>query len=83
MAQIANYFKPLVDATIGAAANSNNHQRQMDILEYSKTLAESALQLMYASKEGGGNPKVEEIHKYSNGYCRNISINKLFHNLRR
>ena len=32
----------------------------MDILDFSKTLAESALQLMYASKEGGGNPKVTQ-----------------------
>lgn len=47
-----------MDATIGAASNSQNHQRQMDILDYSKTLSESALQLMYAAKEGGGNPKV-------------------------
>lgn len=30
----------------------------MDMLDYSKTLSESALQLMYAAKEGGGNPKV-------------------------
>ena len=58
VAQIAKYFEPLVDATVGAASNSKNHQRQMDILEYSKTLSESALQLMYAAKEGGGNPKV-------------------------
>ena len=55
---MANYFEPLTSATIGAASNSANHQRQMDILDYSKTLAESALQLMYAAKESGGNPKV-------------------------
>ena len=58
VAQLANYFAPLASATIGAASNSANHQRQMDILDYSKTLAESALQLSYAAKEGGGNPKV-------------------------
>merc|ERR1739838_508979 len=34
----------------------------MDILDFSKTLAESALQLMYASKEGGGNPKSLNTH---------------------
>ncbi|XP_039255853.1 talin-2-like isoform X8 [Styela clava] len=63
VAQIANYFEPLVNGTIGAASNSQNHQRQMDILEYSKTLAESALQLMYAAKEGGGNPKATNTHQ--------------------
>jgi len=58
VAQLASYFEPLANATIGAASNSANHQRQMDILDYSKTLAESVLQLMYAAKESGGNPKV-------------------------
>ncbi|XP_039255846.2 talin-2-like isoform X1 [Styela clava] len=66
VAQIANYFEPLVNGTIGAASNSQNHQRQMDILEYSKTLAESALQLMYAAKEGGGNPKDLQLHMHNN-----------------
>lgn len=30
----------------------------MTVLDQSKTLAESALQMLYAAKEGGGNPKV-------------------------
>uniref|UniRef100_H2ZQQ1 FERM domain-containing protein n=1 Tax=Ciona savignyi TaxID=51511 RepID=H2ZQQ1_CIOSA len=62
VAQMASYFEPLAHATIGAASNSVNHQRQMDILDYSKTLAESALQLMFAAKEGGGNPKVSTLN---------------------
>uniref|UniRef100_H2ZQQ0 FERM domain-containing protein n=1 Tax=Ciona savignyi TaxID=51511 RepID=H2ZQQ0_CIOSA len=63
VAQMASYFEPLAHATIGAASNSVNHQRQMDILDYSKTLAESALQLMFAAKEGGGNPKADNTHE--------------------
>lgn len=35
-----------------------DHQQQMNILDQTKTLAESALQMLYAAKEGGGNPKV-------------------------
>ncbi|XP_076808289.1 talin-2-like isoform X3 [Clavelina lepadiformis] len=66
VAQMGNYFEPLTNATIGAASNSVNHQRQMDILDYSKTLAESALQLMYAAKEGGGNPKDPQLHMHNN-----------------
>ncbi|XP_018673450.2 talin-2 isoform X2 [Ciona intestinalis] len=66
VAQMASYFEPLAHATIGAAANSVNHQRQMDILDYSKTLAESALQLMFAAKEGGGNPKDPQLHMHNN-----------------
>jgi len=61
--QLASYFEPLAQATIGSASQSSNHQRQMDILDYSKTLAESALQLMYTSKEGGGNPKAVNTHE--------------------
>lgn len=30
----------------------------MTVLDQTKTLAESALQILYAAKEGGGNPKV-------------------------
>lgn len=33
----------------------------MTILDQSKTLAESALQMLYAAKEGGGNPKVRIV----------------------
>ena len=55
--QLASYFAPLALATIGASQCKNN-QRQVDILDYSKTLAESGLQLMMAAKEGGGNLKL-------------------------
>lgn len=40
------------------ASKTLNHQQQMTVLDQSKTLAESALQILYAAKEGGGNPKV-------------------------
>uniref|UniRef100_A0A668UXS2 Talin 2b n=1 Tax=Oreochromis aureus TaxID=47969 RepID=A0A668UXS2_OREAU len=32
------------------------------VMENSKTLAESALQMLYAAKEGGGNPKASHTH---------------------
>ena len=63
VAQISSYMEPLASATIGAASTSSNHQRQMDILDFSKTVAESVLQLVYAAKEGGGNPKVSLFDK--------------------
>ncbi|WP_411026627.1 hypothetical protein, partial [Salmonella sp. s54395] len=34
----------------------------MALLDQSKTVAECALQLLYASKEGGGNPKATKVH---------------------
>ena len=55
---MGNYFVPLTRNAIGAASKTQNSQRQMALLDQCKTVAESALQLLYAAKEGGGNPKV-------------------------
>ncbi|XP_006816672.2 talin-like, partial [Saccoglossus kowalevskii] len=57
VSSMANYFIPLASGAIGAASKTVNSQRQAALLELPKTVAESALQLMYAAKEGGGNPK--------------------------
>lgn len=56
--QLSSYFEPLVLAAVGLVSKLMNHQQQMNLLDQTKTLAESALQMLYAAKEGGGNPKV-------------------------
>lgn len=56
--QLARYFDPLIVASVGLASKFQDHQQQMTILDQTKTLSESALQMLYAAKEGGGNPKV-------------------------
>lgn len=58
MTQLAGYFEPLIRASVGVASKLQDHQQQMTFLDQTKTLAESALQMIYAAKEGGGNPKV-------------------------
>ncbi|KAM9290552.1 talin-1-like [Gastrophryne carolinensis] len=58
VSQMAQYFEPLTNAAIGAASKTINHQQQMNLLDQTKTLAESALQMLYTAKEAGGNPKV-------------------------
>uniref|UniRef100_A0A8C6KUQ7 Talin 2 n=1 Tax=Nothobranchius furzeri TaxID=105023 RepID=A0A8C6KUQ7_NOTFU len=58
--QLASYFDPLVVASVGLASKLHDHQQQMTILDQTKTLSESALQMLYAAKEGGGNPKLDE-----------------------
>lgn len=58
MTQVSSYFEPLVLAAVGVVSKLMNHQQQMNLLDQTKTLAESALQMLYAAKEGGGNPKV-------------------------
>ncbi|XP_004411863.1 PREDICTED: talin-2 isoform X2 [Odobenus rosmarus divergens] len=55
--QLASYFEPLILAAVGVASKILDHQQQMTVLDQTKTLAESALQMLYAAKEGGGNPK--------------------------
>uniref|UniRef100_A0A673BR73 Talin-2 n=1 Tax=Sphaeramia orbicularis TaxID=375764 RepID=A0A673BR73_9TELE len=58
--QLARYFDPLIKASVGVASKLKDHQQQMTFLDQTKTLAESALQMLYAAKEGGGNPKLDE-----------------------
>ncbi|XP_047622148.1 talin-2 isoform X1 [Phacochoerus africanus] len=60
--QLASYFEPLILAAVGVASKILDHQQQMTVLDQTKTLAESALQMLYASKEGGGNPKAQHTH---------------------
>lgn len=60
--QLAGYFEPLIVASVGVASKLKDHQQQMTFLDQTKTLAESALQMLYAAKEGGGNPKVSSFH---------------------
>ncbi|GCB73134.1 hypothetical protein scyTo_0006641 [Scyliorhinus torazame] len=57
VSQMVSYFEPLTMASIGAASKTVNHQHQMNLLDQTKTLAESALQMLYTAKEAGGNPK--------------------------
>ncbi|KAM3927462.1 talin-2 isoform 1-T1 [Leptodactylus fuscus] len=60
--QLARYFEPLIQAAVGLVSKILDHQQQMTVLDQTKTLAESALQMLYAAKEGGGNPKAAHTH---------------------
>ena len=60
--KMVGYTEPLAYGAVGAASRTNNSQRQMTILDQSKTVAESLLQLTLASKDGGGNPKATQHH---------------------
>ncbi|XP_037077227.1 LOW QUALITY PROTEIN: talin-2-like [Pollicipes pollicipes] len=59
---LTSFFDPLVSSVVGTSSHMINTKQQMMLLEQSKTLTESALQLLYAAKEGGGNPKATHIH---------------------
>ncbi|XP_056137182.1 talin-2 [Lampris incognitus] len=60
--QLASYFEPLIVASVGLTSKLRDHQQQMTILDQTKTLSESSLQMLYAAKEGGGNPKATHTH---------------------
>ncbi|XP_046398722.1 talin-1 isoform X1 [Ischnura elegans] len=60
--QMVLYFEPLLSGAIGAASHMTHSKEQMLLLDQTKTVAECALQLVYAAKEGGGNPKAVNIH---------------------
>lgn len=59
---VANLFPSLTGAAIGAASRTTSQQLQTSLLEETKTLSEACLQMMYAAKESGGNPKSTEAH---------------------
>merc|ERR1719266_2067307 len=59
---LVSYFAPLVDNAIGCASNMVSSKQQVLLLDQTKTVAECAQQLLYASKESGGNPKAQHIH---------------------
>lgn len=60
---MTSFFDPLIQSAIGSASKTVNSKQQMALLDQTKTVAECALQLIYASKEAGGNPKVRHIFK--------------------
>uniref|UniRef100_A0A8C6KBH2 Talin 1 n=1 Tax=Nothobranchius furzeri TaxID=105023 RepID=A0A8C6KBH2_NOTFU len=60
VSQMASYFEPLIMAAIDTASKILTSQQQMAVLDQTKTLAESALQMLYTAKEAGGNPKMED-----------------------
>uniref|UniRef100_A0A8C7YSS8 Talin 1 n=1 Tax=Oryzias sinensis TaxID=183150 RepID=A0A8C7YSS8_9TELE len=63
VSQMASYFEPLIMAAIGTASKILSSQQQMAVLDQTKTLAESALQMLYTAKEAGGNPKAAHMQE--------------------
>ena len=55
---MANVFPGLAGSAIGVASKTPSSQQQTMLLEQIKTLAESAVQMLYNVQEAGGNPKV-------------------------
>ncbi|XP_067653820.1 talin-1-like isoform X2 [Haliotis asinina] len=69
---MSSYFEPLADGAIGTASRTLNSKQQMNVLDLSKTVAESALQFLYACKESGGNPKAMQAHGNVDGAAEDM-----------
>ncbi|XP_077353382.1 talin-1 isoform X1 [Festucalex cinctus] len=63
VSQMVSYFEPLIMAAIGTASKILSSQQQMAVLDQTKTLTESALQMLYTAKEAGGNPKAAHMQE--------------------
>uniref|UniRef100_A0A183BVZ7 FERM domain-containing protein n=1 Tax=Globodera pallida TaxID=36090 RepID=A0A183BVZ7_GLOPA len=59
--QIAS-IQTLVAASVQAASLSYDSRTQSNLFEQCKTVLEASLQMMYATKDSGGNPKAVELH---------------------
>ncbi|KAL3090978.1 hypothetical protein niasHS_007353 [Heterodera schachtii] len=59
--QIAS-IQTLVVACVQAASLSYDSRTQSNLFEQCKTVLEASLQMMYATKDSGGNPKAVELH---------------------
>ncbi|XP_068429849.1 talin-1 isoform X2 [Clinocottus analis] len=63
VSQMASYFEPLIMAAIGTASKIVSSQQQMAVLDQTKTLTESAQEMLDNAKAAGGNPKAAHTHE--------------------
>ena len=61
--QVTTMCPPLVAACRGLASKLSRAPRQVEVLDTTKTILESALQLVFAARESGGNAKATATHQ--------------------
>ena len=76
--EIANYMEPMTKGTIGCASKTMNSKHQMAMLDQAKSVSESALQMLIAAKEGGGNPRVSVFFVSLTTQLHHSWVNKWF-----
>lgn len=69
---LANMFQPLQAAAVGAASRLPDREAQGNLLERTKTVAESALDLLHASREASGNADAVDLHPAVDEAVRNM-----------
>ncbi|CAG9763893.1 unnamed protein product [Ceutorhynchus assimilis] len=83
LSQAIQYFEPLVQNVIGTASNMTNSKQQEQLLNQAKSVTESALQLIYATKDCGGNAQAKTCHSDIDETSKYVSeaIQELLHSL--
>ncbi|XP_023248015.1 talin-2 [Copidosoma floridanum] len=60
--QIISFFDPLIDSGIEMISHLMKSKQQIFLLDQTKTVLECTLQLIFVTKECGGNPKATNLH---------------------
>ncbi|XP_075988130.1 talin_middle and talin-RS domain-containing protein rhea isoform X2 [Anticarsia gemmatalis] len=60
--QLVSYAEPLVSGAIGAASNITESNTQSNLLEHTRTVLETAAQLLVEAKTAAGNPRAVSVH---------------------
>ncbi|KAL9904952.1 talin-1 isoform X1 [Glossina fuscipes] len=60
--EISRYVVPMVNGAIGACTHIVHTNQQMSLLNQTKSVVESAVQLVQAAKESAGNPRALHTH---------------------
>ncbi|XP_074594271.1 talin-1-like [Brevipalpus obovatus] len=83
VASLFSHFDSLVQNAINCAAKAGTTKLQMNLLDQTKTVCECALQLLYAVKECGGNPRASSVHSDIDDACEALreAIQDLTHTL--
>lgn len=60
--QVAKHSVPLTSGTVGVCSHVVHHVQQTVLIDQAKSVVESAIQLVQAAKEAGGNPRAVHLH---------------------
>lgn len=60
--EISRYVVPMVNGSIGACTHIVHSNQQMSLINQTKSVVESAIQLVQASKDAAGNPRAVHAH---------------------
>ena len=71
---MTNLFTTFADTAIGAASHITSSQMQNSLLEQSRTLAISGLQLMHAVQAAAGDPRKSKAHTEVDGAVEELSV---------